>query len=148
MSKNFKTKELFSETLKRMGCQYEIDENGRIDFYWQGGYFIAEVGDDSPFIVVWYPQWADFDLNDVEALSRTRTVINQANISHGVTIVYSINNEEGTFSLHTKKHFLFYSEISKIDEYLNAILGQFFVNRHYVENELARLKMEEEKVMI
>lgn len=138
------TRELFLETLKKIGCQYEIDEeNHQIRFLWQGGTFAADVADDYPFIIIWYNFWGEYELHDIE--SRVKRVINDANITYNINVVYSINEAGSTFHVHSKKHFLLISQIPDIEGYLQTILGQFFHVRHYVEAEFLKLKNEEEK---
>ena len=144
--KNWKSREFFLSTLQKIGCTYEIGENGRISFTWQGGNFLVDVSDDCPFAVVWYLGWAEYELYDVDNLSRVRTVINDANINHNLNVVYSINKDDGIYYLHTKKHFLFIPSIEDAHDYLCAVLSEFFVVRRYVETELEKMKIEEEKL--
>ena len=42
-----RTRDLFLETLAKIGCQYEIDEDGQIRFMWQGGHFAADANNDT-----------------------------------------------------------------------------------------------------
>lgn len=144
--KNWKTREFFLSTLQKIGCTYEIDEEGRISFTWQGGKFVAYVADDCPFAIVWYLGWGQFELYDVDTLSRVRKVVNDTNINHNLNVIYSINKDDGIYYLHTKKHFLFIPSIEDADDYLMAILSDFFVVQRYVETELERQRIEEEKL--
>lgn len=141
------TRGLFLETLTKMGCQYEIDEeDNQVRFKWQGGNFSADAENESPFVVVWYLYWDEYELYDIDALSRVKRVINDANIRYNVNVVYSINEAGSTFHVHSKKHFLFISQIPDIEGYLQSILGQIFQVRHYVDSELVNLKGKEENV--
>ena len=144
--KNWKSREFFLSTLQKIGCTYEIGENDRISFTWQGGNFLVDVSDDCPFAVVWYLGWAEYELYDVDNLSRVRTVINDSNINHNLNVVYSINKDDGIYYLHTKKHFLFIPSIEDAHDYLCAVLSEFFVVRRYVETELEKMRIEEEKL--
>ena len=140
-------RDLFLETLKKIGCQSEIDEEGKIRFMWQGGDFTAEADNDCPFIVIWYVYWGEYELYDIDTISRVKRVINDANITNNINVLYSINEAGSTFNVHSKKHFLYISQIPNIEEYLQSILGQFFQVRHRVESELIKLKAEEEKAV-
>ena len=146
MGKNWKSREFFLSILQKMGCTYEIGENDRISFAWQGGNFVADVEDDCPFAVVWYLGWGEFELYDVDTLSRVRKVVNDANINHNMNVIYSINKDDGIYYLHTKKHFLFIPSIEDADDYLRAVLSEFFSVRRYVETELEKMRIEEEKI--
>lgn len=140
------TRDLFLETLTKIGCQYEVDEDDRICFMWQGGHFIADTTDDCPFVVVWYQFWAEYELYDIDTFSRVKRVINDTNINHNINVVYSVNEAGSTFHVHSKKHFLFVPQIPDTIEYLQAVLGQFFTVRRYMEIELDKLKTEEEAI--
>ena len=145
--KTIGTRNLFLETLTKMGCQYEIDEeDNQIRFMWQGGHFTADAQNDCAFIVVWYLYWDEYELYDIDTLSRVKRVINDANINYNINVVYSINEAGSTFHVHSKKHILLISQIPDIEEYLQSVLGQFYHVRHYVEAELEKLKNEEERV--
>ena len=123
-----------------------MDEDDRICFMWQGGHFIADTTDDCPFVVVWYQFWAEYELYDIDTFSRVKRVINDTNINHNINVVYSVNEAGSTFHVHSKKHFLFVPQIPDTIEYLQAVLGQFFTVRRYMEIELDKLKTEEEAI--
>lgn len=145
--KTIGTRDLFLETLTKMGCQYEIDEeDNQIRFMWQGGHFTADAQNDYAFVVVWYLYWDEYELYDIDSLSRVKRVINDANINYNINVIYSVNEAGSTFHVHSKKHFLFISQIPDIEGYLQSILGQFFQVRHFVDSELVKLKSEEENV--
>lgn len=105
---------------------------------------MADATENCPFVVIWYMGWEYIELSDVNALSRARKVINLANINYNLNVVYSIDENAGTFILHTKKHFYFTPPLKDSDLYLKSTLEQFFVVRRYVESELDKLKNQEE----
>ena len=134
------TRDFLLEMLTKMGCKYEIgEENGRIEFKWQGGFFIADATNDSPFITVWYLQWDEYELYDIDQLSRVKRVINDTNINYDVMVFYSINKEGNNFYVHSKSHFLFIRQIPDAESYLMAMLANFFMVRRSVEVELDKL---------
>ena len=143
---NSKTRDLFLETLSKIGCQYEIDDSDRINFQWQGGYFCADTTNDCLFVNIWYMQWGEWELYDIEELSRVKRIINNACIHFSLNVVYTINEAGSNFFVHSKKNFLFISQIPNREGYLQAILAEFFRVRHYFEVELDKMKNEEEKI--
>ena len=141
-----RTRDLFLETLTKMGCKYEFDEEHRICVQGQGGYGVGVASHESLFVTVWYFQWGEWELYDIDMLSRVKRVINDANICYSLNVVYSINEEGGSFFIHSNKSFLFIPQIPDIKGYLEAMLGEFFIVRRYVEKELDKLENQEEKI--
>lgn len=141
-----RTRDLFLETLAKIGCQYEIDEDGQIRFMWQGGHFAADAHNDCAFVVVWYLYWAEYELYDIDTLARVKRVINDANISYNINVMYSVDEAGSTFHVHSKKQFTLVPQMPCIEEYLQTILGMFFQVRHYIESELEKKKNGEERV--
>ena len=140
------TRDLFLETLTKMGCKYEFDEEDRICFQWQGGYFVAIASNENLFVTVWYFQWGEWELYDIDMLSRVKRVINDANINYSLNVVYTLNEEGGNFYIHSSKNFVFVPHLPDIEGYLQAMLGEFFTVRRYVEKELDKLENQEEKI--
>lgn len=141
-----RSRDLLLETLTKIGCQYEFDEDDRIRFQWQGGYFVASASNENLFVTIWYFQWGEWELYDIDMLSRVKRIINDANIYYALNVVYSINEAESCFYIHSNKNFLFIPQIPDIAGYLQAMLGEFFVVRRYVEKELDKLENQEEKI--
>lgn len=139
------TKDFFIDLLQKMGCQFEVDETNRINFKWQGGYFTADADNESSFVIVWYIHWAEYELYDIDTISKVKRVINDANIHFNINVIYSANEAGSTFNVHSKKHFLLMSQIPDAESYLNAILSMFFEVRRYVETQIDKLKIEEER---
>ena len=141
-----RVRDLFLETLTKMGCKYEFDDENRICFQWQGGYFVGIASNESLFVTVWYFQWGEWELYDIDMLSRVKRVINDANISYSLNVVYTLNEEGGNFYIHSCKNFVFVPQLPDIEGYLQAMLGEFFTVRRYVEKELDKLENQEEKI--
>lgn len=140
------TRDLFLEILTKIGCQYEFDDDNDGVFHWQGGTFVAIAENDCCFVTIYYYSWAEYELYDIDNISRVKRVINNANWCHGMNVVYSVNEAGSTFNVHSKKHILFIPQIPEIGVYLQTALGMFFEVRRYVEVEIDKLKNEEERI--
>ena len=66
------TRDLFLETLTKLGCQYEMedDEDGKIHFAYQGEYFTALIINNRQFVHIYDTHWGHVELYDVDELSR------------------------------------------------------------------------------
>lgn len=144
--RNFRTKDFLIETLQKMNIKYEMspDDDSRLWFEWQGGNFGIDVANDCPFIVIWFLQWNEWPLYDIDTLSRVKRIMNDVNINSGITLVYSVNESASTFNIHSKKHALFLPQIPEPEAYLRTLLGEFFAVCRYTEVELEKLKNQEE----
>ena len=141
----FSAKDTLLAALKRMGCQYEVDEEDHsVRFDWQGGHFCAYVDNDSPFVSLWFFQWNEWELYDIDTLSRVKRVINENNVHMPATVVYSVNENAGTFSIHSNMYFLLVPQIPEIDNYLQSLFARFFQTCRYFDTELEKLTSKEE----
>lgn len=63
------TRDLFLETLTKIGCQYEIDpEDGNILFAYQGENFVVNANNEGWYVRVWDTFWGHVELYDVEVV--------------------------------------------------------------------------------
>ena len=142
-----KVRALFLETLTKIGCQYEIDnDDDRILFSYQGEHFVVDAADDRSYITLWDMFWETAELYNIDELSRLKKAINGANLNFGVNTVYTINEEGGTIDVHCKSIIPFFPEISQLENYLRTELNEFFHVHRYIEGELDRMRKEEERM--
>lgn len=140
------TRDLFLETLTRIGCQYEFGEGDDIIFGYQGERFIVRANNNNYFIHIYDTFWGHVELYNVEDLSRLKKAINESNLNNSVTAVYTVNEAGGTVELHSKTAILFISEIPAIDDYLRMELNEFFRVHDTISIEMAKQReMETEK---
>ncbi len=143
MEKNWKTREFFLSILNKMDVSYTTDQQGTINFSWQGGHFTAEADDNCAFIVIWYLGWEVFSLDDTETFERVQKVINTIHLQTNMMVAYTVDLNTHNYYLHTKKHLLFIPSIEEADEYLKAMLGECFNITRFFETELEKIKIEE-----
>ena len=140
------TRDLFLDTLTRIGCQYELGEGDVIIFGYQGEQFIVKANNNNHFIHIYDTYWGHVELYNVEDLSRLKKAINVSNLSNSVTAVYTVNEAGGTVDVHSKMAILFISEIPAIDDYLRMELNEFFRAHETISIEMTKQReMETEK---
>ena len=145
---NLRTRELFLETLTKIGCQYEFGEgdDDRIFFAYQGEHFIVDASNERLFITILDAQWGQVELYDIDELSRLKKAINGSNMYNTVVTVYTIDETACTVDVHSKSTILFIPQIPQLDNYLRMQLNEFFRAHHYVENEMIKLREQENAV--
>ncbi len=139
------TRDLFLETLTKIGCQYEIiPDDGNICFGYQGENFVASATNQGLYVHVWDTYWGQVELYDVDEFSRLRKAINHSNLNCATMTVYTINEEGNTVDVHCKSTFPFMSQMPNLDIYLRSELGDFFNAHRLVGNEMAKLREQQE----
>ena len=142
------TRDLFLETLTKIGCQYDIDpEDGTILFGYQGENFVANTSNEGWYVRVWDTYWGHVDLNDVDEFSRLRKAVNNANINCATMTVFTINEEGNSVDVHCKSVFPFMCQMPDLEGYLRNELGDFFNAHRYVGNEMTRMREQDENTM-
>lgn len=143
---NTRSRDAFLETLTKIGCQYEVEEEDeRINFAFQGEHFIADASNQRCYVQLWDVFWGQVELYDIDEFSRLRKAINTANINCDVMTIYTINEAGNNVDVHCKKSILFLPEIPNIEAYLHAELSSFFRAHHIVGNEMAKMREEEKE---
>lgn len=131
------TRDLFLETLTKIGCQYEIDEDD-INFAYQGEYFVTNCSNGNHFIHFYDTNWAHVELYDIDEFSRLKKAINESNIWNSVTTVYTIDEAGSNVNVHCKSVVLFIPEIPEIADYLRLELNEFFKAHEFIKIEMAK----------
>ena len=143
------TKDLFLETLTKIGCQYEIDpDEGYISFGYQGENFVASATNEGCYVRIWDTYWGHVELYNVDEFSRLRKAVNHANLNCSTMTVYTINEEGNTVDVHCKSIFPFMPQMPNLEDYLRSELGDFFTAHHMVSSEMAKLREQEENAQI
>ena len=139
------TRDFFLDTLTKIGCQYEIDEdNDTIIFAYQGEYFQVYARNESPFVTLYDTHWAHIELCDIDEFARLQKAINQSNINNSVITVYTIDEAGGNVDVHCKSVVLFIPELPSIADYLRLELGEFFRVHNSIGAEMEKLRKAEQ----
>ena len=143
------TRDLFMETLTKIGCQYELaeeEDDDRIFFAYQGEHFFAGVRNDWQYIHVYDTHWGHVELYDVDEFSRLRKAINESNMNNSVTTVYTIDEAGSNVDVHSKTVILFIPQIPDLENYLRLELNEFFRAHQFVGSQMVKLRDREESI--
>lgn len=142
-----KTRELFIDTLTKIGCQYQLGEGDdtRIFFAYQGENFFCDTTNDIMYVHLWDTYWGHVELYDIDEVSRLRKAINTSNINTTVSTVYTIDEAESNIVVHCKATIPFVSTMPHLEEYLKVELNDFFRAHQLVGNEMHKLREKERK---
>ena len=134
------TRDLFLETLTKIGCQYEISEgeDGDIHFGYQGEYFVVRASNSNRFIHIYDTHWGHVELYDIDEFARLKKAINESNLRNSVTSVYTIDEAGNNVDVHCKSVILFTQEIPEIVDYLRLELSEYFRVHETINMEMAK----------
>ena len=137
------TRDLFLETLTKIGCQYEIEEGedieeGDIRFGYQGEYFVVRASNRTHYIQIYDTHWGHVELYDIDEFARLKKAINESNIKNSVTTVYTIDEAGSNVDVHCKSVILFVPEIPNIADYLRLEFGEYFRVHETINIEMAK----------
>lgn len=136
-------KERVIQTLKEMNCNPdEINENedgnDAIIFNFQDQNFIIYV-DGSPLVRIYCTWWAKLDLN-VGNIPILKEAINEYNLYHCITTVYTVDKENNLIGVHCK-HALNFQEVNgDYEDMLRAYLSFFFSTQRELRERFNKLK--------
>lgn len=144
--KNKNTRELFLDTLERIGCQYQLGEgeDTRIFFTYQGEHFFADMKEDSIYVHIWDTHWEQVELYDIDEMSRLRKAINTSNMNSAVTTFYTVDDDAKTMNVHAKSTITFMCNIPLLENYLRTELNEFFHAHQIVGIEIHKLREQEQ----
>ena len=136
------SRELFLETLSKIGCQYELGEgeedSDKIYFAYQGENFTASASNDGWYVHLWDTYWEHVELYDIDEFARLKKAINLSNLNCATMTVYTIDEVGSNVDVHCKAVILFISQIPDIEDYLRGELNDFFRAHQFVGNEMAK----------
>lgn len=131
------TRNLLMSTLREMGCQPEIDEEGDVRFQYQGRFFYCCL--EKNVINIVYPCWEKFDIRSID-INDIYTTINKIHLSKNIWCRIICAVEENTVSLMSVYSTVFISEIPFLKDLLEASLQDFFITQRVFELEFQELK--------
>lgn len=145
LGKKVGTRDLFFDTLTKIGCQYQLGEgdDNRIFFAYQGEHFFADTTNDKLYVHLWDTHWGHVELYDIDEVSRLRKAINISNLNTSVTTVFTIDKDGKNMDVHSKSTIPFISSMPDLEDYLKVELNDFFHAHYVVGNEMHKLREKE-----
>ena len=139
-------RDLFLDTLTKIGCQYQLGEgeDNRIFFAYQGEHFFADTTNETNYVHLWDTHWGHVELYDIDEVSRLRKAINTSNLKTSVTTIFTIDEDRKNMDVHSKSTILFMSSMPDLDDYLRVELNDFFRAHQVVGNEMHKLRENEQ----
>ena len=142
MEEKISTRQLALKAIENIGSEPQYNEEGRIQFEYQGVIFLIEAANDCDFVNLIWPWCYSFSKFDIDEFARVRQVINDIN-AYGIVSVFYGNTDSDEVAVHVKKNFLFIQQIPSLENYLRLMLDNFFRTVRKLELEIEKIKMQE-----
>lgn len=144
-NQNLSTRDLCAEVLRKLNCDVQFDEENEYNMYftYQGENFSVDTWENGLMITIWDTWWGTVDLDDLDDVSRVRKAINNINVRQNLTLMYSVDEKGQKFAVHTKRQCLLIPQIPQIENYMAAMLADFFDVQRSFKEEYDRLRLEE-----
>ena len=140
-----KTRDLVIETLKKVGCQPEVDDKDNICFKYQGESLYVSADNNFKFITIWDPWWIAMDLTDAD-VETVKEAVNMVNTDLPLAhIIYSIDKENGKLGVHTRCDTVFTDELPQLDDLVKSLMEHFFMAHDRLKQAFAFLKKRKEQ---
>lgn len=141
------SRELFLETLSKIGCQYELgegeDDSDKIYFAYQGENFVASASNEGWYVHLWDTYWEHVELYDIDEFARLKKAINLSNLNCATMTVYTIDEAGSNVDVHCKSVIPFIPQIPELENYLRGELNDFFRAHQLVGNEMEKQRIAE-----
>lgn len=133
-------KMVIKRILEGMGCPCSIDEDGDLNFDYQGMAFNITFTEKSHWISICDYNWKTVKLDDIDEVVRLKRAINKANQDSVVNTVYEIIEEEQEMYIYCTRCILYRPMITNFKKHLEIILHNFFHAHNLLNAELVLLQ--------
>ena len=149
MEETISTRQLALNTIENIGSEPKYNEEGCIQFEYQGVIFLMETANDCDFVNLIWPwcySFNKFDIDEfarvIDEFARVRQVVNDINAYGVVSVFYGVTDSDDV-AIHIKKHFLLVPQIPDLEEYLKIMLGCFFRTARTLDVEIEKYRLQE-----
>lgn len=143
MEETISTRELALNTIVNIGSIPQYNEDGRIQFEYQGIVFYMETSEEFLFVKLVWPWCYRCSLLDVEDFARVRKAINEVNWFGRCALSYYPIPESDEAAIFIQKEFLLIPQIPQLDNYVKSIINTFFGAARTLELEIEKCRMQE-----
>jgi len=140
---NYPTRDLFFETLVRLGGEYlirsEVSTEYDIKFKYSECKFMANATNESYDVDIWFPNWYSIDLGDDEACEYVKNLVNDLNYVCKSKFFYTTHKDDNLLRLHSSISFQLLPNIPNIEEYVSGKLNQIISDQQWLIQKMESL---------
>ena len=128
MPSNIGTRNLFMDVLSRIGAHCHVDESNEdvVFFEYQDEHFVAFTSKNTLYVQIYDLHWMSINVYNIDEVADFKRAINNSNRETAVNTYYEIDEERMNMVASSKILIMIIPSIPKIEEYLEAVLAEFF----------------------
>ena len=143
IKENYHIRDLFIETLVRLGGEYlirsEVSTEYDIKFKYSECKFMANATNESYDVDIWFPNWYSIDLGDDETCEYVKNLVNDLNYVCKSKFFYTTHKDDNLLRLHSSISFQLLPNIPNIEEYVSGKLNQIISDQQWLIQKMESL---------
>lgn len=137
------TRSLLFSTLDKLNLNYELDDDGDINFKYHGESIQILADDDKKYIVIRDLWWYSAPLDDIDNLAILHRAVNECNIADVLNVItYSQDMNDHTINLHTFRGLHWIPEIPDVEQYFKTALDHILYMHHLFYEKMENIRRE------
>lgn len=108
--------------IRNMGIEYELLDDGRCIFTYQGEHLYIDYSDDPRFFRIVDMRWFGVSADDIDKVCLVQKAINNCNTGATCKFVYNIDKDENSLDVSSMRDMFLPSNMTEAEEYMRIIL--------------------------
>lgn len=129
--------------IRNMGIEYELLDDGRCIFTYQGEHLYIDYSDDPRFFRIVDIRWFGVPADDIDKVCLVQKAINNCNTGATCKFVYNIDKYENSLDVSSLRDMFLPSNITEAEEYMRITLDVLLHSHQTFYGHLEQIRQEE-----
>ena len=129
--------------IRNMGIEYELLDDGRCIFTYQGEHLYIDYSDDPRFFRIVDMRWFGVSADDIDKVCLVQKAINNCNTGATCKFVYNIDKDENSLDVSSMRDMFLPSNMTEAEEYMRIILDVRLHSHQTFYGHLEQIRQEE-----
>lgn len=129
--------------IRNMGIEYELLDDGRCIFTYQGEHLYIDYSDDPRFFRIVDMRWFGVSADDIDKVCLVQKAINNCNTGATCKFVYNIDKDENSLDVSSMRDMFLPSNMTEAEEYMRITLDVLLHSHQTFYGHLEQIRQEE-----
>lgn len=129
--------------IRNMGIEYELLDDGRCIFTYQGEHLYIDYSDDPRFFRIVDIRWFGVPADDIDKVCLVQKAINNCNTGATCKFVYNIDKDENSLDVSSMRDMFLPSNMTEAEEYMRITLDVLLHSHQTFYGHLEQIRQEE-----